>query len=104
MQIISGYKVRIILWYTGLLALIVTALFYILNTILVHELKHDVAREVSSKAKRIGHEFAQLDDQSTRREKFFHQALPDRHTDLWDVRELLDYPDDKFLFGVLRGD
>ncbi len=104
MKLISGYKLKIILWYTGLLTLIVTGLFYLLNTIVIRELTFEVEKEISDKAKMIRYRFKVLENPPEDEKHFYSDALPHRHIDFWDIRERVDYPNEKFLLAVKRGD
>jgi len=103
MKFISGYKLRIISWYTGLLALIVSGLFFLLNSLLVRELTHEVVDELNDKAEMIRYRFTELHHPSENNRKFFRLALPHRHIDFGDIRERIDYPDEKFLLAVKKG-
>jgi len=101
---ISRYKLKIILWYIGLLTGILVAVFLLLYTILGYQLRQEIDKTLMEKVRRTNSILRKTTKAPpcSRRRFFFY--ITRRHYDFYDIREHTDVIDDKYLLFVFCQD
>jgi len=100
---ISHYKLKIILWYTSLLSAILIAVFFSLYTILGCQLRQEIDRNIEEKIRRIDKLLRDSINPSEQCCRFLDYIVQKRHCSFYDIRELTDVVDDKYILIVFRG-
>ncbi len=101
----SRYKLKIILWYTGLLTAMLIAVSILLYTVLGYQLRQEIDTNIMDKIERIDRLLYTSDESPpSGRRHFFDFIITGERFDFWDVQELTDVVDDKFILVVFRED
>ena len=100
----SRYKLKIILWYTGLLSGILIIVFGVLYTLLGYQLRQNVDKNLLEKIQWI--EKLLRDTQRPPRcdDDFLDYIVSRRRYNFYDIREYTDVVDDKYVLLVYCGD
>jgi len=106
---ISRYKQKIILWYTGLLAAILTAVFGFMYSYLGLQLHQDIDRNLRQKVEWIDQILInpETPPDCTASSRLFLRQIVRRgryNFDFYDVKEMTDVVDDKYILFVYCGD
>jgi len=119
---ISPYKLKVILWYTGLLTVILIAVFITIYIILDHQLREEIDKNLLEKIKWINSVLRDTKDPpkpgywSRRQNKWIEDYSEDsindfldylvsrRPYDFYDIREHTDVVDDKYILFTFCGD
>jgi len=101
---ISRYKLNIILWYTGLLSLSLVVAALLLYTILSFRLIHEVDNLLQERVSHIVPMIRDTTEPPDCGRRFLEYIVPRRRADFYDLREITDAYDDRYLFAVYCGD
>ncbi|MBN2029978.1 HAMP domain-containing protein [bacterium] len=93
----SRYKLKIILWFTGLLTSILIAVSVSLYTILGYQLRQEIDRNILDKTDRIDHLLRTTDEPPPCDRRFLGDIIRNERNSFWDIREYTDITDDKFI-------
>ncbi|MEA1875629.1 MAG: ATP-binding protein, partial [Bacteroidota bacterium] len=103
---ISRYKFNIILWYTGLLSVLLTVIFVIIYSLLSYQLINDIDEDLADKAEWIEPRLREIDDPYMDR-RFYDYLISrryDRRMDANDVFFRRKTEDDNYLVFVYTGE
>lgn len=101
---ISTYKLRIIIWYTGLLLLILLAVFFSVYSFLKYELRNEIDHHICEQIGKIERILRDPETPPRPDESFYSFIISEDHFSFYDIREHTDVVDNKFLLAVYCGD
>lgn len=101
---ISRFKAKIILWYTVLMVIILGAVSISLFSLLSHQLLQEVDEDLIERAGRIDRFLRDRKTDHHRGRDKLDNIVSGRRVSFWDVRELTDEADDKYLLMVYFDD
>jgi len=97
---ISRYKLKIILWYVGLLTGILVTVFVLLYTMLGYQLRQEIDQTLMGKVKRTNSILRDTGKAPPCYRRRFLDYITRRHYDFYDIREHTDVIDDKYILFV----
>ena len=118
----SRYKLKIIFWYTSLLSAILIIVFVIIYSILNYQLRHEIDNNLTSKINKIDSWLREQDKPITKetidsynrrgrnsrrgsfKDKFLEYIVDERGQRFWDLQELTEVVDEKYILFVYWGD
>ena len=102
---ISKYKLNIILWYTGLVSVILIVIFYILYSLLSFQLTKEINNDISEKINWIGPGLRKIN--KPYKDKRFYDYIISRdyrrRMDIDDILTLGENEDEKYLVFIYTG-
>lgn len=101
---ISRYKLKVISWYTMLLALILILFVALLFGMLQHQLRAEINENLSKKIEWITSILLDSEEPPAPRRGFLDFIVARRHYNFYDIMEHTDISDDKYLLLVYCGE
>lgn len=101
---INSFKVRIILWYTSLVAIIIAGIFLSLYSILGYQLRHEIDTNTIDRVEDISKMLRDLERPPKANRWFLDNIIAGRGVYFYDLRELTDVADDKFVLFAFCSD
>jgi len=97
---ISKYKLKIILGYTGLLFIIIVTILGILSSILSYQLRQEIDHNLKEKVRRIDSWLSEGNEAPPCNRDFFRAIIDNRRIDLIDLLNITDRADDKYVLFI----
>ncbi len=101
---ISRFKTKIILWYTGLVVFVLSAVAITLYSMLSLQLRREVDNDLIQRTGRINRLIRDKKSDHYNGRKKLENIISRRRMSFWDIRELSDEADDKYLLLVFFGE
>ncbi len=99
-----SYKSKIILWYTVLVTIIISVIFVTMYSILGYQLRNEIDKDIFDRIPRIEKMLRDFRSPPEPSDKFLDYMVRGRYTEFYDLREITDVADDKYLLMVFCGD
>ncbi len=99
----SRYKLKIILWFTGLLTIVLIAVSVSLYTLLGYQLRHETDKNIRDKIEKINRILRTSEEPPPCDRRFFGDIIAEERNSFWDIREYTDIVDDKFILAIYCG-
>ena len=97
---VSGYKFKNTLWYTGILAGILIAVFAMVYTLLGFVLRQEIDANLLEKIYRINRILRETKEPPECNQRFLDYIVSRGRFDFFDIREYTDVVDDKYILFV----
>ncbi len=101
---VSKYKVKIILGYTGLLFVIIIAILGLLSIILSYQIREEIDSNLKEKVKKIDSWLGEERHPPPCNREFFRSIIADRRVSIYDILNITEMADDKYLLFIRCND
>lgn len=101
---VSKYKIKIILGYTGLLFIIIIAILGLLSVLLSYQIREEIDSNLKEKMKRIDSWLGEEKHPPPCNREFFRSIIADRRVSLYDMLNITERADDKYLLFIRCND
>lgn len=101
---ISKYKIKIILGYTGLLFIIIITILGLLSSILSFQLRQEIDQNLKEKMERIDSWLTDRNEPPPCDREFFRSVISNRRISLSDILNITEHADEKYLLFICCSD